>query len=107
MQKVISIGLALTLRPNCYEEYKRRHDELWPEAGEIMRTNGLSMVIYHFGDHLFIHETAPSHGAFDRVSKHPVNARWNTYMAEVLETDQAGKPIHQELPLSFVFGDFA
>ncbi len=27
MQKIKSIGLALELKPNCYEEYKGRHDE--------------------------------------------------------------------------------
>ena len=107
MQKTISVGLVLTLRPNCYAEYKRRHDELWPELAEVMRENGISMVIYHFENHLFIHETAPSQEDLDRLSKHPVGWRWDAYMAEVVETDAAGIPIRQKLPLSFVFGDFA
>jgi L-rhamnose mutarotase len=107
MQKVISIGLALTLRPNCYEEYKRRHDELWPELTQVMRECGVSMVIYRFENHLFIHETVPSQEALDRMSKHPIGPRWDAYMAEVVETDAAGIPIRQKLPLSFAFGDFA
>ena len=103
---MISIGLALKLRPGCYAEYKRRHDELWPELAEVLRTNAVSMVIYPFGDYLFVHETAPSDEAFDRVNRHPENARWNKYMSEVLETDGSGNPIHQRLPLAFAFGNF-
>ena len=107
MAKTLSVGLALKLRPDCYEEYKRRHDELWPELAEVLRENGISMVVYRFENQLFIHETAPSQEALNRVSKHPVSPRWNAYMAEVLETYAAGIPIRQELPLAFVFGDFA
>ena len=105
--KIQSIGLALRLKPGCYEEYKRRHDELWPELAEVMRTNGISMVIYRFGDLLFVHETASSDEAWDRVNEHPVTARWNAYMAEVLETDGGETPVHHKLPLAFAFGDFA
>jgi len=103
---MISIGLALKLRPGCYAEYKRRHDELWPELADLLHQEGISMVIYQLGDHLFVHETGPSDEAFDRVSRHPVSARWNVNMAEVLETDSTGNLILQKLPLAFAFGDF-
>ncbi|MCI0626914.1 MAG: L-rhamnose mutarotase [Acidobacteria bacterium] len=81
-----SIGLALKLRPDCYEEYKRRHDELWPELAEILRANGISMVIYRLEDFLFVHETAPSEESWTRLNEHPVTTRaGNKYMPEVLE----------------------
>ncbi|MBM3265427.1 MAG: L-rhamnose mutarotase, partial [candidate division Zixibacteria bacterium] len=38
------VGLALKLRPGCYAEYKKRHDELWPELGDVMRENGIGMT---------------------------------------------------------------
>jgi L-rhamnose mutarotase len=101
-----SIGLALQLRPNCYEEYKRRHDNLWPELAAELHTNGISMIIFRFGDHLFIHEAFPSAEALARMNQHPVAARWNVAMAEVLETDESGKIIFHQLPKAFVFGNF-
>lgn len=100
------IGLALKLRPGCYGEYKKRHDELWPELGDVMRENGIDMVIYRYEDTLFIYGVAPSEEAWARMAAHPVTPRWNEYMAEVLETDESGALIRHTLPEAFVFGAF-
>ena len=99
-------GMALKLRPGCYDEYKKRHDELWPELADVMRENGINMAIYRFEDTLFIYGTAPSATAWQRVEDHPVTPRWNEYMAEVLETDDNGDLIFHTLPQAFAFGGF-
>ena len=104
-QTMIPVAEALILRPGCYQEYKRRHDELWPELAEVMRENGISMVIHRFEDTLFIYGTAPSQEAWARVEEHAVTPRWNQYMAEVLETDEHGHIIVHHLDRAFDFGD--
>ena len=48
-----AVGQALKLRPGCYDEYKKRHDELWPELADVMRSHGVNMAIYRFEDTLF------------------------------------------------------
>ncbi len=103
---MISIGLALKLRPGCYEEYKKRHDELWPEVAEALQSFGISMVIYRYEDTLFIHERAPSEEAFQKMGAHPVTPRWNKYMADVLQTDSRGNIVFLPLSQAFVFGEF-
>jgi L-rhamnose mutarotase len=101
-----AVGLALKLRPGCYEEYKRRHDQLWPELAEAMRQQGISMVIFRFNDYLFVHGTAPSELSWQKMKEHSVTPRWNKYMAEVLETDANGEVIFHDLCLAFSFGQF-
>lgn len=101
-----SIGLVLELRPGCYDEYKRRHDALWPELEEAIRLCGISTVIYRHGDLLFVFEQAESAEAFARMAAHPVTPRWNKYMAEVLQTDVRGDLWVHELPLAFAAGAF-
>lgn len=103
---MIPVGMALKLRPGCYDKYKKRHDDLWPELADVMRDNGINMVIYPFEDTLFIYGTAPSEEAWARVEAHPVTPRWNAYMAEVLQTDASGTIINHTLPEAFVFGAF-
>jgi len=100
-----SNAFSMKLRPNCYEEYKRQHDNLWPELIEALRTNGVRSVIFRFGDYLLVYETFPSDEAMARMHNHPISARWNVEMAELLETDETGKIIRQELPRVFSFGD--
>ena len=101
-----SRGLAMKLKPDGYSEYKRRHDELWSELAELLKKNQVSMVIYRFHDYLFVHQTAPSEDVWARVAEHPVTARWNTYMSEVLETGEDGDIRFHSLASAFAFGDF-
>lgn len=101
-----SIGLVLKLRPGCYDEYKKRHDELWPEMHVALNSFGISMVIYRHDDLLFIHEQAPSEESFKKMAAHPVTPRWNKNMSEVLQTHEHGELIFISLPLTFSFGVF-
>ena len=100
-------GLVLKLRPGCFEEYKKRHDELWPEMAAVMMSLDISSVIYRYGDLLFVLEHAPSQESFEKLGAHPVTPRWNQYMSEVLQTDERGEIIFIPLPLAFSFGLFA
>jgi L-rhamnose mutarotase len=102
-----SIGLAMKLKPGCYDEYKRRHDDLWPELAAAMRRRGISMVIYRHEDHLFVYGTAPSEQVWKEMNDDPVTPRWNKYMAEVLQTDAQGNIIFIPLPQAFAFGDLS
>ena len=99
-----SIGLALKLRPGAYPEYKRRHDELWPELADVMRKLGVNMVIYRHEQTLFVYGTAPSDQAWADLNAHPVTPRWNKHMAEVLETDAQGGIVFVPLEQAFKFG---
>ncbi len=101
-----SIGLILKLRPGCYDEYKKRHDELWPEMDEAMKSFGLSTVIYRYEDLLFVYEQAPSEESFVKMGEHPITPRWNKHMSEVLQIDGHGEVIFITLPLTFSFGAF-
>lgn len=104
---MFSIGLAMRLRRGAYEEYKRAHNQLWPELALGMRENRISMVIYRDGDRLFLFATAPSREHWERSRKDPVLARWDARMSELLETDGRGQIAFSILPKAFGFGDFA
>ncbi len=103
---MVSKGLALRLKPGAYDEYKKRHDEIWPEMQEMMNRLDMHMVIYRRGDILFVHETAPSEEHFARAAADPVTPKWNEYMKEVLVSDADGELIFKELPLAFAWGQF-
>lgn len=100
------IGETFVLRPGCYAEYRKAHDELWPELAEQMRACGVNMVIYRHGDRLFLYATAPSRQHFERSHQGDVARRWAEYMATMMVTDGEGKSIVEELEQAFAFGDF-
>ena len=101
-----SAGTTFKLKPGNYADYKKAHDELWPEMAEAMRVNEVNMVIYHYHDRLFLYVTAPSQEHMARSHRGPTADRWAAYMATVMETDEEGKSIVEELEEAFAFGSF-
>ena len=76
--------------PGMHEEYKRRHDEIWPEMLEVLRAAGMSNYsIWLAGDDLFGYfECARgiAHAAETQANS-PVVERWNEYMKDVMVMD--------------------
>ena len=101
-----SIGLATTLRPGAYEEYKQAHDDIWPEVAQGMADNDVSMAIYRLGDNLIIHATAPTEEAWNKSTQVPIMEKWFEYMAKLLVTDDEGGLIFESLTEAFSCGMF-
>ena len=103
---MFSTGLLLKLKPGCEQEYKQRHDELWPELAAAMHEAGVNMVIYLHENLLFIFATATSQQSWDDLDRRPVTHRWDKYMSDILEDGENGKTFIKTLPNMFTFGEF-
>ena len=103
---MFSIGLCMKVRPGCYAEYKKAHDNLWPELAKSMEVNNVSIAIYRFEDHLFVHALAPTENDWEKSRNGDVIEHWHEYMAKLLETDADGTIIFHDLPEAFAFGMF-
>ncbi len=100
-------GMTFRLKPGCYPEYKKAHDDLWPDVAETMSSNNVSMVIYRYGDMLFCHATAPTEQDWlNSLEEVPAIVRWNEYMANYLVTDENNQIIFEDIELAFAFGDY-
>ncbi len=99
--------MTFALKPGCYEEYKRAHDELWPEIADALRENGVNMVIHYYNDRLFLFATTPSQEAMEQSHAGEVMTRWQAYMATLMVTGAEGNTLVEPLETAFVFGDFA
>jgi L-rhamnose mutarotase len=100
------LGLALTLRPGAYDNYKLAHDQIWPELAEGMRAHPVSMAIYRDGERVFIFAAAPNPEDWEKSRADPVLARWDARMAQHLQTDDSGRLAFTVLPKAFGFGDY-
>jgi len=84
MEKYAWTGRIL---PGMREEYKRRHDEIWPEMKELLRSAGIfNYTIWRDGDRLFgYYECKKGKDYAARIQgESPVVAKWNEYMKDVL-----------------------
>ena len=103
---MFSTGQTYQLKPGFYDQYKKAHDELWPELAESMAASEVNMVIYRFGDRLFLYATAPSQEHFEQSHAGARAQEWLDYMATMMVTGEDGKTIVEEMEMAFSFGAF-
>ena len=72
------------------EEYKRRHDEIWPEMKELLKSAGIcNYSIWNVGDDLFGYYECEKGIAFaaKTQAESPIVAKWNENMKDVMVMD--------------------
>jgi L-rhamnose mutarotase len=94
----------MKLKPGAVEQYRRRHDELWPDLAEALRGAGIydySIFLDEESLNLFavlkLHEGDTSAA----LPEQPVMRRWWDYMADLMEVEPGNRP--REWPLTQVF----
>ena len=83
------VGFLLKVKEELMDEYKARHQAVWPEMQEALRRNGwhnYSLFLAKDGL-LFGYVETPEglQAAVDGMSKEEVNARWQTEMSRFFE----------------------
>ncbi len=96
-------AFKLKLFPGYIDEYKRRHDELWPELEELLKSSGISEYsIFLDEQSLDLFGVMNVEGtAREQMSQHPVMKKWWAYMKDIMETNPDNSPV--SVPLQEVF----
>jgi L-rhamnose mutarotase len=85
-------------------EYKRRHDELWPELNSLLKENGIkdySIFLDESTNSLFGVLNIDDAKKLDELHHHPVMKKWWEYMKDIMETNPDNSPV--SIPLQEVF----
>lgn len=97
-------AFRMTLNPGQEEEYRRRHDAIWPELVALLREAGIEDYSIHLDPetgHLFgVLRRRPDHG-MDALPEHPVMKRWWAHMADIMAANPDASPV--SVPLRTVF----
>nr|WP_317399499.1 L-rhamnose mutarotase [uncultured Gemmiger sp.] len=78
------------IKPGKKEEYIRRHNEIWPEMVEVLKSAGIcNYSIFCCGEELFGYYECEQGVAFAEKTQaeSPVVERWNDYMKDILELE--------------------
>ena len=90
------IAFKMQLNKGAEAEYKKRHNELWPELEELLKSTGISEYA------IFLDET--TNGLFgilkiedaqllDDLPQHPVMQKWWLYMKDIMESNPDNSPV--------------
>ncbi len=94
----------MKLLPGCEAEYKRRHDEIWPELVRLLEESGISDYSIYLDQEtgiLFASQKLTDHHNSGQLPGHPVMRKWWDYMKDIMECHQDKSPIETPLPEMF------
>lgn len=89
-------AFRMMLKEGMREEYRRRHDKIWPELVKLLKDAGVSDYSIHFDaetNALFgVLWRRDGHG-MDALPDHPVMKRWWAHMADIMQTHPDNEPV--------------
>jgi len=89
-------AFTMKLKKGYEEEYKRRHDEIWPELSEVLAQAGVSDYSIYFDETtltLFAFQKLTDGNTADKLPDNPVVKKWWAYMSDIMDTNPDNSPV--------------
>ena len=93
-------AFKMQLKPGVIDEYRRRHDEIWPELSALLTAAGIcDYSIFLDEDTLALFAVLKLREDNDRdaLPDHPLMKKWWDYMAPLMEVEADHAPVCGDL----------
>jgi L-rhamnose mutarotase len=94
----------MKLHAGCEEEYRRRHDAIWPELSALLGETGIreySIFLEEETLQLFAYLQIDDAAKLRELPAQAIMQRWWAYMQDIMDTNPDNSPV--SLPLKEVF----
>jgi L-rhamnose mutarotase len=98
------VAFKMKLFPGFEQEYKKRHDEIWPELSALLKDTGISDYAIFLDEEtnsligvLKVHNKA----VLDTLPAKEIMQKWWAYMGDIMESNPDNSPV--STPLKEVF----
>ena len=93
-------AFKMKLKPGFEAEYRKRHDEIWPELSKVLSDAGVSDYSIFLDEEtltLFaVQKLADGHTA-DALPSDPIVRKWWDFMADIMEVNPDNSPVCKPL----------
>jgi L-rhamnose mutarotase len=89
-------GFKMQLNAGCEAEYRKRHDQIWPELVDLLHGAGVSDYSIFLDPEtliLFGVLTRRDDHRVDDLPSHPVMQRWWAHMADIMQSHPNNAPV--------------
>ncbi len=93
-------AFIMKLKPGFAAEYKRRHNEIWPELTRALKQAGISDYSIYLDEEtltLFAFQKLARNNRADTLPGQAIVKKWWKYMADIMETNSDYSPLTKEL----------
>lgn len=97
---------VMFVNEDSYDEYKRRHDELWPEMATELKNHGAhnySIFLEEETGKLFAYLEIESEEKWSKMSETEICQKWWAYMKGIMKTNPDNSPVAVDLKDVFYF----
>ena len=104
---MIRKAFAMKVFADCHEEYKKRHDDIWPEMVEMLREYGAksySIFLDPDSHTLFAYLEIEDEERWGKSAETEICQKWWAYMKDVMETEADNRPVTVDLREVFHLG---
>ena len=97
-------AFKMFLKPGFAEEYRRRHNAIFPELKKLLHDSGVrnySIWLDEETNVLFAYQELEGDGGSQDLGDNPIVQKWWAYMADIMETNPDNSPV--SIPLDEKF----
>jgi L-rhamnose mutarotase len=101
-------AIRMRVFPDKHDEYKKRHDELWPEMREMLKAHGCKKYNIWLDEethYLFGYLEIEDEEIFSKTADTAINRKWWDYMSDVMDTNENNSPVSINLTQVFELTD--
>jgi L-rhamnose mutarotase len=95
-----SVAFTMKLKKGFEQEYKKRHDEIWPELSTLLADSGLIEYAIYLDETtgiLFAVQKRIENHTLDTLPELPIMKKWWAYMADIMDTNPDNSPVVTQL----------
>lgn len=89
-------AFKMKLKPGFEAEYKKRHDEIWPELSQKLMDAGVSDYAIFLDEEtltLFAVQKVSEGNTAAQLPSDPIVRKWWSYMSDIMETNPDKSPV--------------
>lgn len=98
------LAFKMRLKAGQKEEYKKRHNEIWPDLKQLLKDAGVSEYAIFLDEEtslLFAFQKVSGEGGSQDLGQTEIVQKWWDYMADLMEVNSDNSPV--SIPLQEVF----
>lgn len=101
---MIRKAFVMHVNPSEHEEYRRRHDPIWPELEATLKAHGVhnySIFLDAETSRLFAYVEIEDEARWQSIAQTAVCRRWWAHMKNIMPSNPDNSPVSKELRAVF------
>jgi len=97
---MIRKAFVMSVNPGMEEEYRKRHNPIWPELEKVLKDHGVhnySIFLHPETRQLFAYVEIEDEARWDAIAQTPECRRWWAYMKDIMPSNPDNSPVALDL----------